>query len=208
MKSHFLLNAKSMLCKMLVLLSGILIYNVGNAQQVTPSVKAGIGFSDWNLKGSDVVTGILPSFHLGVFASMDVHPSIGIVSGLEFSNGGAELKFTDSYSPKYSLSYIGLPVYGKLQLAEGLSMYAGPKAGLLLSANEKEDGGDKHDVKDAFKNADFSIECGLQYKLPAGIEVGAYFTQSLTNIYNAGETQVRNYGFGLNAAYIIPMPKA
>ena len=209
MKSHFLISAKSNFCTTLVVFSGLLMSSTTQAQQVTPFVKAGFGFADWKLsEDSDPNTGMIPAFNLGVFGAMAVHESILIESGLQFSTMGAEVKFSDSYSPKYSMSYLGIPVLGKLRLTDALSIYAGPKVGFLLSAKEKYDDGYKEDVKPSFKNADFSIEGGLTYKLSIGVEIGIYFIHGLVNVYNAGDTNIHNCGMGINAQYNIPMSKS
>lgn len=209
MKSHFLMSAKSFFCKALVVLSGLLMSNTGQAQQViTPYIKGGLGFSDWKLsEDSDPNTGLLPAFHLGVFVEKSVHPSISISSGIQFSSMGAQVKFSESNSPKFSMTYISFPVYGKLQLTDVLSMYAGLKPGLLLGAKEKESDGYKRDVKESFKNGDFALEGGFNYQLPAGVEIGVYFTHGLINIYDAGDTKIRNCGMGVNVGYTIPVAK-
>jgi hypothetical protein len=206
MKSHFLIFAKSIFCKVFVVLYGLLMSNSGQAQQVTPFVKGGFGFSDWALsEDSDPATGMIPAFNLGAFAEINVHPSISISSGLQFETKGAQVKFSDSHSPKFSMSYMSIPVLGKLRLTDELSMFAGPRVGFLLSAKEKEDDGYKDDVKRSFKSADFSIEGGLTYKLPTGIEMGVYLSHGLTNVYNAGDTKIHNCGIGINGRYNIPL---
>lgn len=206
MKSGFPISAKSVLGRTLVVLSGLLMSITGQAQQITPFVKGGFGFSDWSLsEDSDPNTGMIPAFNLGVFGAMAVHESILIESGLQFSTMGAEVKFSDSHSPKFSMGYLNIPVLAKLQLSDEWSIYAGPKVGFLLSAKEKEDYGYKDDVKRSFKSADFLIEGGVSYKLPTGIEMGIYLTHGLVNVYNAGDTKIHNCGVGINARYNIPL---
>lgn len=209
MKSLFLFSARFFMCKSLVLLFGLFAGQVANAQQITPFVKGGLGFSDWSLsEDSDPNTGMLPAFNLGVYGEINVHPSIFISSGLQFYTMGARVKFSDSNSPKFSMSYISIPVFGRLQMNESLSMYFGPKAGLLLSAKEKESDGYKRDVKTSFKNGDISLEGGLSYLLPSGVELGVYLTHGLTNVYDAGDTKIHNCGMGINARYNISIPKS
>ncbi len=209
MKSHFLFCAKSVFCKSLVVLSVLLFSQAGHAQKVTPVVLAGIGLSDWTLtNGSTVKTGMLPSLDLGLMLDYNINNSLMIESGLQFSEVGARVKLYESDSPKYSLGYINIPAFGKIRLPNGISIYAGPKAGFLISAKEKYSEGTKSDVKAAFKNADFSLAGGINYKLPVGVEVGIHFNYGILNIYKNGSTHVRNYGFGVMAAYSITMPKA
>ncbi len=209
MKSHFSLFANSNICKSLVVLSGLLFSQTSNAQKITPVVRAGFGFSDWTLsEGSSVKTGLLPAFNCGLMAEINVAQSLFVESGLEYSAVGAELKFDESDSPGYSLEYINVPVFGNLHFKNGLSIYAGPKAGLLISADEADKGEPRTDVKDAFKNADFSISGGITYTLAGGIDVGIQYTHGLTNIYNNGDTEVRNSSFGLKVGYRIPLSKS
>lgn len=208
MKSFFSFFANSTICKSLVVLSVLLLSQTGNAQKITPVVMAGLGFSDWTLsEGSSLKTGMLPSFDLGLLLDYNVNQFFIVESGLQYSEVGAEIKFDDSDSPSYSLGYISLPAYGKVRLSNGISVYAGPKAGLLISANEDNFNGQKQDVKDAFKKVDFSLAGGVSYKLFGGFEVGVHFCYGLLNIYDNGNTRVQNYGFGVNAAYNITMPK-
>jgi hypothetical protein len=209
MKSPFLLFAKALICKSLIACFVLLFLQPANAQKVTPIARAGFGISDWRLsEGSAVQTGVLPALHLGIFAEVNLEDAFFVESGLEYSNAGAELKWDEYDSPNYSLGYLNLPVYGKVRLDNGLSFYAGPKVGFLLSANEKEEYGSKRDVKAAFKRADFSLVYGITYHLYNGIEVGLQLTHGLVNIYKDGDTQVRNNGLSIHAGYIIPMPKA
>jgi len=209
MKSPFLLFANAMIYKSLVVLFGLLFLQPANAQKVTPIARAGFGISDWKLsEGSDVKTGVLPALHLGIFAEVNLEKTFFVEAGLEYSNAGAELKWDEYDSPNYSLGYLNLPVYGKVRLDNGLSFYAGPKAGFLLNAQEKEEYGSKRDVKAAFKSADFSLVYGVTYQLYNGIEVGLQLTNGLVNIYKDGDTQVRNNGISIHAGYIIPVPKA
>jgi hypothetical protein len=209
MKSHFLFDANAMICKSLIMLSLLFFLQPATAQHITPIVRAGIGFSDWRLSnGSDVKTGLLPALHLGIFGEMKLHESLFFEAGMEYSNSGAELIWDESDAPNYSMTYLNFPVYGKLRLDNGFSIYAGPKVGFLLSAKEKEEYGSKHDIKGAFKNADFSIVLGATYNLRDDIEVGFQISHGFVNIYKEGDTQVRNSGFAIKAGYLIPMPKA
>lgn len=209
MKSNFFLFANSTICKSLVVFSGLLFSNTTNAQKITPIVSAGFGLSDWSLsEGTTVKAGFLPAFNVGVMAEINVHQSLFVESGLEYNTAGAELKFDEDYSPGYALQYINLPVFGKLHFKNGLSVYAGPKAGLLLSADETNKGEPRTDVKDAFKNTDFSISGGISYTLAVGIDVGIHYTHGLINIYNNGDTEVRNSSFGMKVGYRIPLSKS
>lgn len=209
MKSHFLFSAKSMFCNSLVVLAGLLSSQTSNAQKFTPVVMASFGYSDWTLsEGSSLKTGMLPSFEAGLLLDYEINSSLFLESGLQYSEVGAEIKFDAGDSPMYSLGYVSLPVYGKVRLSKAFSVYAGPKAGYLITAKEDYSDGQKQDVKDAFKETDLSVEGGINYTLPGGFEVGVHFTQGLLNIYNNGNTRVQNYGFGINAAYNIKMPKS
>ena len=208
MKSHFLLFTNAVICKSLIVLSGLLFLQPANAQKITPIAKAGFGFSDWRLsEGAEVNTGVLPSLSLGIFGEINLDESLFIESGLEYNTAGAELKWDEYDAPNYSMSYLNLPVYAKLRLDNGFSFFAGPKAGLLLGAQEKDEYDTKQDVKGAFKNADFSFVMGVAYKLHSDIEVGVQITHGFVNVYKDGDTEIRNRGFAINAAYIIPMPK-
>ena len=173
MKSSFLLFTNAVICKSLIALSGLFFLQPANAQKITPIARAGFGFSDWRLsEGAEVSTGVLPSLSLGIFGEINLEESLFIESGLEYSTAGAELKWDEYDAPNYSMSYINLPVYGKLRLDNGFSFFAGPKVGLLLGAQEKDEFDNKQDVKGAFKNADFSFVMGVAYKLHNDIEVG------------------------------------
>ena len=209
MKSNFLLFIQGVICKSLIVFAGLFFLQPANAQKITPIAKAGFGFSDWRLsEGAEVNTGVLPSLTLGIFGEINLQESVYIESGLEYSTAGAELKWDEYDAPNYSMSYLNLPVYGKLRLDNGFSFYAGPKVGFLLGAQVKEEYGSKEDVKDAFKNADFSFVMGASYKLHTAIEVGVQITHGFVNVYDAGDTEIRNRGFAINAGYIFPMPKA
>lgn len=206
MESHYILSAKSFVFKSAICLFCLITISSGHAQQVTPFVKGGLGLSDWKLSDpSDPNTGLLPALHLGIFAEAEVHPSFYLQSGIQFSTMGAQVKFSESNSPKFSMGYFNIPVFGKLQLTDLLSVYAGPKVGFLLGAKEKESDGYKRDVRNSFKNNDFSMEGGFNYLLPVGMEIGIYFTHGLINVYDAGDTKIRNCSMGVNARYNIPL---
>lgn len=209
MKSHFLLFTNAMICKTLAVLFAFLFLQPANAQKITPIARIGFGFSDWKLSDdADVKTGMLPAIQLGIFGEMNIQESLFVESGLEYSSAGAELKWDEYDAPNYSLGYLNFPVYAKMRLDNGLSFYAGPKVGLLLGAHEKEESGSKRDVKPAFKNADFSFIMGIRYMVRNDIEVGFQITHGFVNIYEDGDTQVRNRGFSFNAGYFIPLPRA
>jgi opacity protein-like surface antigen len=209
MKSNFLHYTHAVICKSLIVLFGLFFLQPAHAQKITPIARIGFGMSDWKLsEGADVNTGVLPSFTLGVFGEINLKESLFMESGLEYSTAGAELKWDEYDSPNYSMGYLNLPVYAKLRLDNGLSFFAGPKAGLLLGAKEKEEDGYKRDVKEAFKNADFSLVWGATYHLHSNIEVGVQITHGFVNVYNDGDTEIRNRGFAIHAGYIFPMRKA
>ena len=95
----------------------------------------------------------------------------------------------------------------KFYVAEGFSIEAGPQIGFLLSAKvDWEEDGDSgtEDIKDEVKGIDFGVNLGFGYKLDSGLNFGARYNLSLTELPDTEFEEVNslNWKNGVIQAYV------
>ncbi len=166
--------------KIILGLAMILVAFVSTAQETKFGVKAGANYASAIGSDSDGSDGRI-AYHFGGFAQIGITEKFAIQPELLYSLQGAQSE--DDSDLKADFSYLNLPILAKIYATEGLSFYAGPQFGLLLSAKEdvftKDD---DIDVKDASKSIDISGVFGTEYELAAGIRFGARYNLGLTKV--------------------------
>lgn len=121
------------------------------------------------------------AFHAGVEADLAVDDKFSIRPGIVYSGQGAD--YSDSeFSGTVNLDYLNVPVLASYEVADGLTLQAGPQVGFLLSATDKEDGEPDMDVKEFVKSTDIGLNFGLGYELANGLNINARYNLGLTDL--------------------------
>ena len=158
-----------------------------NLSLETFGIKGGI--NTFNITGSEAGdTRALVGFHLGAFAEIKLRSNLSVNPELLFA-----LNHWDGPNSSNDITVywtnLDLPVMLQLDLqeiAEGLSIHAGPQLGILLSAKNKGTASDgtKVDVdrSDAVKSTNLILGVGAGYKLPAGIQFTIRYLLGLSQL--------------------------
>jgi hypothetical protein len=203
-----------------IVLSSI-VYTV-NAQDIKFGAKGGVNLS--SATGDIEKTKSRLAFHVGGMAEIPVSTEFYVQPELLFSSQGYKVD-----NGTGALNYINLPVIGKYYVTDKLSIEAGPQIGYLLSATIKvddiDDGGNttdtqgviastktsqinsstnaeiEQDIKEYFKNTDFSLGIGAGYKLEGGINLSARYNIGLSNISKDSSENIKNSVFMFSVGY-------
>lgn len=130
---------------------------------------------------------------LGVYIDAAVAGIFHIQPELVYSAQGSRIEYPDSPFPggrivgetNVNLSYINIPVVGKLYLGKVVNLQFGPQLGVLLSANEKGNIDRIHveeNLKDFVKGADFSLAAGLGFNFPNGANISGRLIFGRSNL--------------------------
>lgn len=182
-----------------MVIAGILIAGIVNAQHVNFGIKGGLNLyniqNDNNSK-YDMKTG----FHLGLLGHIHLDPSIAVQPELVYSSQGA--KYTsNNLEYKLNLGYINLPVMLQYMFNNGFRLEAGPQLGFLISAKSDVNNASV-DVKDNFKTIDFGVGLGVGYIKPStGLGVDLRYNAGLSNINENTSVKSTNSGFQLGLFY-------
>jgi len=135
------------------------------------------GINTFNITGSNAGnSGALIGFHLGAFAAIKLSQNLSFNPELLFA-----LNHWDGPNRNNDITiywnYLDFPLMAKVrldQVAEGLSVNAGPQIGILLSAKNKGTASDgtkvNNDRSDVVKSTNVSLGLGAGYELPQGIQ--------------------------------------
>lgn len=163
------------------------IFSVGSMlAQGKPSFgfKAGVNFVNLE-SASDVSLGQSTGFHVGVALAVPLVKKSGLQAEAFYSAEGIE---------DIDLAYINLPLMYTYKIIPGLRLQVGPQFKLKVNAdvslNEGLDADAENEaLEDDFKDLNFDLAAGLEYKLPV---IGIFFqARALFGLNDTGED---NYG--------------
>jgi hypothetical protein len=175
----------------------------GQSQEAQLGLTGGFNFAKWNLgsESSAFDRKARAGIFLGIKAELPVAECVDVQTELLFSMLGA--KFEDRYKTAwYRSSYLVLPVMGKYNFKNGISVMAGPQLGYLLSAKTNEDG-DIYNFREDVKKTDLFFVLGAEYHFKNGISAGMRMQHGLSDIDPDDDTAIRNRAFSLTAAYTL-----
>lgn len=153
---------------------------------------------------------IKPGLAVGAFVNLPAGKNFSVQPALLFSMlGGYEKDGEEKVTTTFN--YIMLPVLAKLNL-KGVSIYAGPQLGFLMSAKATyEYAGEKTkaDIKDGFKSTDFMAVAGAEVPLGGGFALGANYQAGLSNIFKDGgaDSKYHNSNIQIHLAWKFPGKK-
>jgi len=176
-----------------------------NAQDINFGAKAGVNFASITGDETDDLD-MRTSLHVGIVAEIVISETFSFQPELLYSAQGAKFKET-GYEETYKLDYLNLPLMAKFYVAEGFSIEAGPQIGFLLSAEvDWEEDGDSgsEDIKEDIKGIDFGINFGVGYKTESGLNFGARYNLSLTELPDTDFEEINslNWKNGVIQAYV------
>ena len=163
------------------------------AQDINFGVKAGVNFSNFNLKeGGEKVDDLKmkPGINLGAYADFNFTDMFALEAGLQFEQKGSKMEFSESeygitykYTEKYNINYFTIPVNFRVNLPVGdnnLYFLAGPTLGIGLSGKvkwEEEADGESDSDDEDLKFGD-DPEKGELHRMNIGLLFGAGFEMS------------------------------
>lgn len=162
-----------------------------------------------------------PGFYAGLYATLPLGPRFAIEPGIGYSEKGTvltgriPLEQFDFLNAKVTatgrLAYLDIPVLAKAYLTDGLYVYAGPQASVLLSGKARVQAGalgfnafnTDFDVKDQLRTVDFGVVGGLGYQFQNGLGLSAGYDYGLSSLdknnnFNAQNRVIKaaiNYSF-------------
>ena len=180
--------------------------------QVSYGVQAGVNIANW--KGDalnslsnvvDLTNGFIDTksktgFHVGGYVNIPITEKISFEPGVQYSQKGYAmkgdlkidaLKFLGvNASAKVQAHYIDVPLVLKAEVANGLSIYAGPQVSYLVKNNLQVNTSvlgisllnKKLDLTDNFNRLDVGIAGGLGYKFDNGFNIKAGYDYGLSKL--------------------------
>jgi hypothetical protein len=140
-------------------------------------VKAGVNLSDVN--GNEDAK-MLAGFYGGFLYNARISEMFSFQPELVYSAQGAKISST---SENLRLSYLNLTPLFRYNTKSGFFAGTGPQIGFLLSAKDKA-GGSSADVKEFFKDTDFSWAFALGYEIKSGFGFYGRYNLGISDIDN------------------------
>lgn len=186
--------------KISLLIGAALFSSVLFAQQPKIGIKAGANFSNLvadNDYGSSREYRV--GFNGGLLAHIHTNNrSIAVQPEIVFSSQGS--KFSDQ---EIVLNYVNVPILLQYMFDNGFRLEAGPQVGVLTSAKAKANG-IKENIKNEYKDGDFSWAFGLGYLSYSGLGVNARYNLGVSNVSNIpGDAKTRNSVFQVGLFYLL-----
>ncbi|OON67789.1 porin family protein [Hymenobacter sp. CRA2] len=175
-------------------------------------IRAGLNVADWsgdavkgvenllNLTGESLTHQQRPGFHAGAYVSLPLGPRFTVEPGVQYSEKGVvvsgklPIEQLDFLSAKATatarMGYIDVPVLLKGYLTPGLYLYAGPQLSYLATGKARLEAGAlgfdvyKHDfdVRQYFRELDFSVSGGAGYQFGNGLGLSAGYDYGLSSL--------------------------
>lgn len=160
----------------------VCMFTVGQAQEITFGMKAGVNFSNFTVnEGSfDGRTG----FYVGALVDWSFSETFHLQPEVLFSQEGA----SDA-----SLSYIRIPIMAKYYIMEGLSLLTGPSIAFKIAAEDDF-------VDEITKSMDIGFGIGAAYEMPMGLFFDARYNIGVANISELGG-DIKNSNFQIGVGY-------
>ena len=141
-----------------------------------------------------------PGFYAGLYATLPLGPRFAIEPGLGYSEKGAKLNgrlpfeklnfLNAKVDGTARLAYLDIPVLAKAYITDGLYVYAGPQASVLLSGKGRVRASalgvtgykNDFDIKEQIRPVDFAVVGGLGYQFGNGFGLSAGYDYSLMSL--------------------------
>jgi outer membrane immunogenic protein len=167
-------------------------------------VSAGINVANMSFKSEGVNLSLTSKVAFKGYVFYDLPLGTNFSLENELGYDGMGFKFNQQGEDlNESVSYLTLAILPKFNVQEtGLSFFAGPSLGFLMSANTNENGQSMSD-KDSYNSIDLFGEIGASYFLPMGFGLTARYMGGLTNIAKGAQdgTSAHNSVWSFTLAY-------
>lgn len=182
------------------------------ADGVRFGIRAGLNVADWSGDAVQSVQQLLdftdgavtreqrPGFHAGAYVSLPLGPRFTVEPGIQYSEKGMtvsgklpieQLDFLNAKATATArMGYIDVPVLLKGYLTRGLYLYAGPQASYLATSKVRVTAGalgfnayrQDFDVRQYFRELDFSVTGGAGYQFGNGLGLSAGYDYGLSSL--------------------------
>ena len=115
-------------------------------------------------------------FHVGGIIEFKFSDKFSLQPELLYSTQGASSSADSSY--KINFNYLNVPVMFKYFVAEGISLEAGPQAGVAVTLEDSEG----TDLELTHETVDYGLNFGGGYELPSGLFAQVRYYFGLMNI--------------------------
>jgi hypothetical protein len=156
-------------------------------------------------------------FDGGIGAEFSISKKFSVQAELNYSvQGLISLDSSSGEFLNFCNSYLTVPLLAKYYFLPGLSLFAGPQFGYLVSSRlfaHGSSGETRVDFKRLIKSTDFCVVAGAEYHFPAGVFVNLRYNLGLTNIDKGlllavfPDEEYKNRYFSFRLGYSIPMTK-
>ena len=161
-----------------------------------------------NIPTSDAVIGNnleqsgASGYHVGIFAKFKF-AFMGISPELQYSF--QTIDFNDlNVNKNQESAYLDLPIMLRFYLPLGLNFQLGPQFSYLMSANQSILSNDiKEDIKDQLLNSNISINIGIGWDLPLGLDVYGRYSIGISDVNDpaSASTAIQNSMIQISLAY-------
>ena len=163
-------------------------------------VRGGANFFTWG--GSDVSSNDYNNrvgFHAGFYGNGFISDRFSIEPGLYYSVKGTQTD--DMVNSRAVLDYVDLPVLFRIYATDGVNLFFGPQASVLVGSSFEADalgntyGWDTDNISDF----DAAVVVGVGYNLPKGLNLQASYDFGINPVFKDSDASVYNRGFKLSA---------
>jgi hypothetical protein len=177
------------------------IATIGATAQEKPvfGVKAGVNVADWKVEGQDnAALKSRTGFHVGLLSHIHLAKSVAIQPELQYSTQGAR---NASNNDTYKVDYLSVPIMLQYMFNNGFRIEAGPQFGLLVHAEDEQDGVGI-DSGDDYKKGDVGIGVGVNYLSYSGLGFGGRYTFGVADINDVGTNSIKNRVLQVSVFYM------
>lgn len=163
-------------------------------------VRGGANLFTWG--GSDINSNDYNNrvgFHAGIYGNGFISDRFSIEPGLYYSVKGTQND--DMVNSRAVLDYVELPVLFRIYATEGVNLFFGPQASVLVGSTFEADalgntyGWDTDNINDF----DAAVVVGIGYNLPKGFNLQASYDFGVNPVFKDSDAAVYNRGFKLSA---------
>jgi len=193
--------------KILSLAISALIFSTAHSQSFHLGIKGGANIN--KLSGQPFKEQFGLGYHLGGFAEIGLGKKFSIQPEVVFNQMSQDTAshFSDIYKNVFSsdrsnikLNYLSIPILLNYKISNMLTLQAGPQFAILKDKDESM----LKNGQDAFKNGDFSLLGGVQFKLSAFRIYGRYALglTNLNDIDNKDKWKSQSFQIGVGLAIL------
>ncbi|WP_235954727.1 porin family protein [Cyclobacterium salsum] len=184
---------------MIIAVLGLQVHGMAQTSQKMDSgfgIRGGASFFNWggeDITGNDYTN--RTGFHAGVYGNSFIGDRFSVEPGLYYSVKGTQND--DMVNSRAVLNYLDAPILFRLYATDGVNLFLGPQASLLLGSSFEADAlGNTYGWEtDAINDFDAGVVVGLGYNPPKGLNFQASYDFGLVPVFEDSDANVYNRGF-------------